>query len=165
MTFRLFFGISAYAMNNYFRLGVGALALLMTAALHPPAAAQEKPKAAQQEHCLKYEPDMVTLTGVLKEEEVPDRWHDDVGTTTIWIILLDAPICVDENPEDPDFYNSEHNIGKVQPIIHDPNAYKRTELLNKRVTAKGSLFPSHTVHHFTRILIEIQTSDDLQPAG
>ena len=134
---------------------IASVALLLCAA---PSFSQgnEKPQ------CLSYEPNIVSLTGIIVTKTFPGPPNyagvkkGDRGETA-WILELDAPVCIDEDKVDSDLNPAQTEIREIQLVLTPErhNSYKR--LLGKRVTANGTLFGAHTGHHRTPVLLTVRT--------
>ncbi|HEY6010791.1 MAG TPA: DUF4431 domain-containing protein [Nitrospirota bacterium] len=110
--------------------------------------------------CLRYEPEKVSLTGIITERVFPgppnyENIKKGDRPETAWILHLDKPVCVvPVNPKD-DIDEPESNVTDMHLIIF--GSYKKYEaLLGKQVVAHGSLTHSITGHHRTRVLIEVE---------
>jgi hypothetical protein len=105
--------------------------------------------------CLQYEPASATLTGTLSSKLVPGP----PGYTslargdqpeTIWILTLDAPICVSGDRRHP---KSHSDITEVQLILGSTAA---RALVTKPVRAVGTLSASKTGHHRTPVVLTVK---------
>jgi len=115
--------------------------------------------ASARAQCVKYEPEVVTLTGRLSSHVFPGPPNyesikrGDRKETAI-ILTLAAPICV-EGSEDPTDA-PENNVRDLQLVINKPADWKVVDgRLGKRVTVAGHLFHATTGHHRTKVLIDV----------
>ena len=101
--------------------------------------------------CLQYEPATVDLDGqILRSTFVNASGRKE----TVWLLKLDAPICVDSDGADGINQKAE-NIRRLQLVL-TPNDYKNYQkYLTKKVSASGTLFYGHTQHHFTEVLLSV----------
>jgi hypothetical protein len=112
------------------------------------------------EPCLRYEPEKVSLAGVIAERVFPgppnyENIKKGDRPETAWILHLDKPVCV--APLDPkdDIDEPESNVTDMHLIIYD--GYKKYEALpGKQVIVHGTLTHSISGHHRTRVLIEVE---------
>lgn len=108
-----------------------------------------------------YEPKKSTLTGTIRNDKVfygppgyganpaedaqerPDR------------LVLEQPISVKEDPKTPDNV-AETGVKELQLVVGlDP---KRLDgFRDRRVEVTGVLFHAHTGHHFTKVLLTVET--------
>lgn len=113
-------------------------------------------------NCLSYEPSLVTLRGVLVRKAFPgpsnyQSVHNRDRPETYWLIKLAEPICVVEDPREPDL-NSAHQGIRVVQLVVEPNIYKEdAALVCKRVVATGTLFGAISGHHHTPVLLSVKT--------
>lgn len=109
------------------------------------------------EPCLPLEPTEVRLEGTIRREKFEDangRLED------CRVIHLLKPICVEKG--DGEFLSENVTTDTIQLVLYDDARKVYRSLVNKLVTARGTLFPSHTAHHHTPVLlsvIEIQEID------
>ena len=78
---------------------------------------------------------------------------DTDGRDTAALLLLDAPICVNENRET--FSQAEFNVILVQLAAVSIDPHKLFEGVGHRVEVVGTLFHSITGHHRTPVLVEV----------
>jgi hypothetical protein len=72
------------------------------------------------------------------------------------IILLNAPIMVDEDPVDPRNKVALMNVSFVQLILHSmPSEYWR--YANQDIVVTGTLFRAETGHHYTDVVMDVET--------
>jgi hypothetical protein len=112
--------------------------------------------------CLEYEPQVVEMRGALSVETFPGPPNfSDLAKgdkpERVWILTLSQPICVSANTSD-ELYRAVPKATRVQVGFADFDGYKRYEsMLGHDVVVSGSLFPAHTGHHHTDILMTIRT--------
>ncbi len=73
------------------------------------------------------------------------------------ILLLEKPICVEENPSSYD--KAEQNQLEVTLVPLSNESLK--DYTEKQVAVHGELFHAHTGHHHTPVLIEIRRIEKL----
>lgn len=117
-----------------------------------------------------YEPKIVTLRGTLivksgygppnygetpeKDEKV--RYH---------VLKLDEPINVKGDPNNVSYAETFERISEIQIVIWSENIKKVTNKINKKIMIKGTLFPRHTGHHYTDILIKAREIELINDGG
>ena len=107
--------------------------------------------------CLDYDPEVVTLSGVLTSEEHPGPPNfASIGNgdqpETIWVIDLDAPVCVRGSVE-PD--SPENDVEHVQ-FLQSQDQYGRNQRhLGRRVAITGRLVHATTAEHRKAVLIDV----------
>ena len=112
---------------------------------------------AQKRNCLKYEPDIVTLSGVIERHTFPGRPNYESikngdEPETVWILKLQKSICVVAADSDQ-FNETEYNARRMHLVLQ-PQQYKQYEkLLNRKVVVTGTLFHAITGHHHTKVLL------------
>ena len=112
--------------------------------------------------CLEYEPHVVELRGALTLEVFPGPPNFDnlaKGDTPehVWILTLSSPICVNANAVD-ELDRAVPTANRVQVGFREFAGYKQYEsMLGHDVIVSGTLFPAHTVHHRTAVLMTIKT--------
>lgn len=139
-----------------FCLLVGLVFLRVSTASDFLAKSQNSPVAA----CLLYEPSVVELTGTIIQKSFADGQD---RPETYWLLDLSRPICVNEDPKQPDLNGAQKDVREIQLVFLDRKMYATYEnLLGKKVLARGTLFAGITVHHHTRVLL---TVSNLKMAG
>lgn len=129
------------------------------------------PSPAHADGCLKYEPEMVTLTGtvIVKRFPGPPEYSSiEAGdrTETVTIIKLDRPICVNADSASAVNTEAEEDVAEIQigPLYHLlpgwPKQFKR--LKSKKAKVAGTLFHRHTGHHRTAILMDVKELDFIE---
>lgn len=125
----------------------------------PAAPASQWHAAEYQAACLSYEPDVVSVNGIIREKDFPGppNYESIAGgdkRETSWILTLDKTVCVTGKGGDA-LDAPEANISEMQLVL-DSNGYaKYRGLLMKPVVVKGTLFHAHTGHHRTRVLLTV----------
>jgi len=114
--------------------------------------------------CLKYEPEIVVLTGTIKRHKFPgppnfESVRNGDSLETYWLLQLPKPVCVETPTPNEPVNKAEANISVLQILISDYGKYRR--LLGKRVKVTGTLFHQITGHHHTKVLIN---ASNIEPA-
>jgi len=112
--------------------------------------------------CLQYEPATVSLRGELTVEVFPgppnfqDLKRGD-QPEHVWVLTLPKPVCVSAQPSD-ELYRAVPSVTRVQVGFDDVDKYKSYDsLLGHKVVVTGRLYPAHTVHHRTDVLLTIES--------
>ncbi len=71
-----------------------------------------------------------------------------------WLLRLPHPICVAEDPTDPDTGAGAKDVREIQLILAPEDFVRYRPLLGKTVTAEGGFMSAITGHHHTPILLE-----------
>jgi hypothetical protein len=116
----------------------------------------------QAQRCLSYEPETVTLEGIVYSKDFPgppnfESIRGGDQRMRYWILRLPKSVCVDGGHDDMDV--RVENIREVQLVFGDDVFYKKYRaLVRKRTRFRviGSLFYQHTGHHVRKILITVQ---------
>jgi hypothetical protein len=74
----------------------------------------------------------------------------------VFLLLLDAPICVSGRPGD-DSAGRHSNIIVVQMAAIHVDVELIKKVLGQRVSARGELFPALTGHHRTSVLLDVRS--------
>jgi hypothetical protein len=108
--------------------------------------------------CVQYEPDVVTLTGTIKQHTLPGAPNYESvakGDTPerVWVLHLARRICVAANADS----EKEENVSDLQLVLPDgQKQYRRyRSLLGRRVSVSGTLFHAQTGHHHTKVLLTV----------
>ena len=117
---------------------------------------------AKDPRCLSYGPAVVQLTGTLIHKAFPGPPnYEDLrrGDTpeVLWLLNLAAPICVDQDKEQPDLNPSHKKIRTIQLVLPVEFYSKYKDLLGKQIIVTGQLFGAHTIHHRTPVLITVSS--------
>jgi hypothetical protein len=107
--------------------------------------------------CLKYEPTRVTLSGALEARNVagPPNYRSLARgdlPQTIYVLVLDEPICVNGNPTSAQNRKGHTNVGEVQLVVKPARA---KALAGKRVRATGGLSASQGGQHRTPVVLTV----------
>ncbi|MBI5178853.1 MAG: DUF4431 domain-containing protein [Nitrospinae bacterium] len=125
------------------------------------------PKVSAAEKCLRYDPEVVTLTGTLKREVLPgppsyESFENGDKPISYWFVYLKKPICVFGNEVEYPNLVPKENISIIELIMDDSRIYKRKRhLLNKIVKIRGTLFPRDFGSQFTEVLIMVTRVEDV----
>jgi hypothetical protein len=112
-------------------------------------------------NCLTYEPVTVELTGTILRKTFPGAPNYESiakgdAPEVEWLLMLSSPVCVNADAADPDIYPARRNVREIQLAFPDAKTYERQKnLVGKSVTAKGTLFGSHTGHHHTAVVLTV----------
>lgn len=113
-----------------------------------------------------YEPQQVKLRGTIAEEKSygPPNYGEDPNIDKIekyYILKLDDPINVKGKTNSKLNSETELNISEIQLSINWDNKNNIlpngdiANILNKKVSVKGTLFHSVTGHHHTKVLLNV----------
>ena len=109
--------------------------------------------------CLDYEPAVVSLSGTLAREVYPGRPNyesiaDGDEPEAIWVLKLDAPICIN----DAGFMApAETSVTEIQLVLTSEQYQKHADQMGGHVTASGTLFHEHNGHHHKTLLLNTST--------
>lgn len=109
--------------------------------------------------CLKYEPEVVELKGKVKRVVFPgppnyESVKDGDQPEPYYVLFLSKGVCVQGDPKDEINSEAEKDIKSMQLMITDYKKYR--PLLEKNVTVQGKLMHSHTGHHHTKVLVQVE---------
>lgn len=114
------------------------------------------------ENCLSYETRNVQLIGQIFRKSFPGPPnYQDIKKgdeeEIYWLIKTITPFCVNES--EMMFGDKVDNQFEAQLVMSSAfNFYQmRRALLGQKVIVKGTLFPQHTGHHKTRVLINVES--------
>jgi len=119
---------------------------------------------AAERPCLKYEPDVVAMQGMVKRVVFPgppnyESVKKGDKPEPYWVLFLPKVICVQGDPKDEFNSETEKNVQSLQLM---DVAYKKDRgLLGKSVVVKGTLMHSYTGHHHTPVLIQVKSIEKL----
>jgi hypothetical protein len=123
------------------------------------ATSENSPRTPNKKE-LSYEPAVVELEGKLtiKTYWGPPNFGGNPKTDSKlkeWILKLNEPIDVigDKDPTNDETSTSVYGVTKVQLVLLGPHR----NLVGKRVLVKGMLFHGTTGHHFTDVLMLVQS--------
>lgn len=110
--------------------------------------------------CLKYEPAVVELKGKVKRVVFPGPPNYESVKAgdepePYYVLFLPKGVCVQGDPKDEINSETEKEIKSMQLMINDYKKYR--PLLGKNVTVKGQLMHSHTGHHHTKVLVQVES--------
>ena len=113
---------------------------------------------ARAAECLSYE-GRVRLAGVLESETFPGppEYESIAGgdrPETVWLLRLDAPVCVAQGKADPSLNEAEADVSRIQLVLTVRQYRDNVGLLGARVSLSGTLIHSHTGHHRTTVLLD-----------
>ncbi len=103
-----------------------------------------------------YEPDIVRLTGTLRESVCPgppeyENIENGDLPEHIYVLVLDSPIHVEDIPPKENSWNEpEDNVLEIQVAAHPKDAQ---HLIHEHVAISGTLFHAHTGHHRTEVVM------------
>jgi hypothetical protein len=112
--------------------------------------------------CLKYEPEVVELKGKVKRVVFPGPPNYESVKAgdqpePYYVLSLSKVVCVQGDPKDEINSETEKDIKSMQLMITDYKKYR--PLLGKNVTVKGQLMHSHTGHHHTKVLVQVESME------
>lgn len=105
--------------------------------------------------CMKYEPNKVSLYGVIVRETHPGPPNfssiaEGDEPETIWVLKLEKALCV-LTANDIDV--EEQNQQEIQLILNDKQRRQYQSLLGHKVSVTGTLFHSVTERHHKTLLL------------
>ncbi|MBI5019940.1 MAG: DUF4431 domain-containing protein [Ignavibacteriales bacterium] len=111
----------------------------------------------QLSNCLRYEPAVVTLTGVIERQIFPGRPNyksikNGDEPETCWILKLQRSVCVAASDTDQ-VNETEYNVKRMHLVLQQHQYKSYHKLLGRKVIVTGTLFHSITGHHHTRVLL------------
>ncbi len=114
---------------------------------------------AYGQECLRYEPEKVRLKGTIVRKTFPgppeyESIEQGDAPETFWILNLLKPVCVVADEED-DMNETEKDVRAIHLVLDDKQYKKYRHLVSKKVVATGTLYHSHTIHHRTKVLMEV----------
>ena len=112
--------------------------------------------------CLKYEPAMVTLIGVLQSKVYPGPPNylsiaDGDEPETGYYLQLKPPICTVAKQES--WMLGHERILEVQLAVSKLQLNQIVTNVGHVITVKGTLFEAFDGHHHTPVLMDVQTFD------
>ena len=125
---------------------------------------------SEPQHCMSYEPAVVTLYGVIHRKTFAGRPNyesikDGDEPETYWILRVNKPICVEANgrgSDDPD-NQPESGVSQLQMNLDEKQYAQYKDLLGKQVSVTGKLAHAFTGHHHTNVrLVDIT---EVEPTG
>ena len=74
---------------------------------------------------------------------------------TVWLLKLDAPVCVSADPNDPSGVNAAaSSVGAVQLILDASQYHTYERWIGKHAILEGRLLGAMTAHHHTPVLMD-----------
>jgi hypothetical protein len=119
------------------------------------------PTATQAQRWLSYEPQTVELDGrlIIKSKFGPPNYGEQPKTDQkVKVPVLVLKNAVSVLPSQEGGYNSQpvYRTTQIQlAFIDTATAYRN--LIGKNVVVKGSLFHAHTGHHYTEVVLKVQS--------
>jgi hypothetical protein len=122
-----------------------------------PAVTQNNTSRTPSKKELSYEPAVVELEGTLtiKTYYGPPNYGEHPKTDSKeaqWILRLNEPVDVIGDDRYPETM-SVHGIRYIQLVLLG----RQSELIGRKVLAKGTLFHALTAHHHTDVLMDVQS--------
>ncbi len=126
------------------------------------SAAPEKKSPTLKEKCLNYEPEVIQLEGELYKKSFPGPPnYQDIKEgdeeEIYWLIKTAKPFCVNKSS----YVEGDelHGLSEVQLVMSSKLDFYKTKrsLLNKKIKVQGTLFPQHTGHHKTEVLLTVES--------
>lgn len=117
---------------------------------------------------LSYEPDVVELDGrlVIQSKYGPPNFGQKPKTdqkVQVPILLLSQHVVVQGDVGDDKQPQTAHNVRQIQ-LAFAGNETSHKELIGKPVVVTGTLFRAHTGHHYTEVVLNVQSIES-KPAG
>ena len=81
----------------------------------------------------------------LKDGDRPERY---------WLLRLPKPICVADDPSDPDMGAGAKHVREIQLMLKTEDFDRYRSLLGQPVTAQGEFMTAISGHHHTPILLQ-----------
>jgi hypothetical protein len=131
--------------------------VILTLVAAADAAGPAQPAARRD--CLRYGPDTVRLTGRLERHlyygppgygEDPARDEKQFG----FYLGLAAPVCA-AGGRDAGLGEPARGVRRVQLVLDSAGYARLRPYLGRAVTLRGTVFPAHTGHHHTPILLDV----------
>lgn len=114
--------------------------------------------SAHAADCLKYEPDVVTLTGSLHRATFPGKPNfesvaDGDEPETGFYLTLGQPICTrgDSGPE----RQAHAAVKEIQLVLTEAQYASLGPKVGSQVQLRGQLFSSFTGHHHADVLLRV----------
>jgi len=137
--------------------------LISIVLLHSCSVNAPKPSATKVvEDCLNYEPQKVQLEGLLYKKSFPGPPnYTDIKEgdeeEIYWLIKTTEPFCVNKSS----YVEGDElqGLSEVQLVMSSKMDFYKTKrsLLNKKIKVQGTLFPQHTGHHKTKVLLTVES--------
>jgi len=119
--------------------------------------------SSAQRSCLKYEPSVIQLKGILLRKTYPGPPnYEDVmkgdRPETYWLLSLVQPICVNKDSHNPDINVAYKNVHSIELVLPNSEYYrKHANLVGHKVLAIGTLLGQITTHHHTHVLLTVSS--------
>ena len=114
--------------------------------------------AAHAADCLKYEPEIVALSGTLHRATFPGRPNfesiaDGDEAETGFYLTLAQPICTrdDGSPE----HEAHKDVREIQLVLTPEQYATLRPQLGQQVQLRGQMFSSFTGHHHADVLLRL----------
>lgn len=104
---------------------------------------------AQQSKCYNYQETESSIAGKIERRNISKK-------ETIWILRLVSPACFAGGAADGTDV-PENNVRDLQLVLQPEEYRKYQPLVNKTVVVKGVFFHSHTAHHYTKVLLDVES--------
>ncbi len=117
---------------------------------------------------LSYEPEVVELDGqlVVQSKYGPPNFGEQPKTdqkVRVPVLLLSERALVISREEDGKNYQTAHNVRQIQ-LAFSASETSHKKLIGKPVVVTGTLFRAHTGHHYTEVVLNVQSIES-KPAG
>lgn len=135
------------------------IATLLVAIAHPVAA---------QKRWLSYEPEVMELDGrlVIESKYGPPNFGEQPNTDekvrVPVLVLRDRANMLPDSGDDPNS-KSVYDIRQIQ-LVFSSNDTAHKALIGKQVVVTGTLFHAHTGHHYTDVVMNVQSIEG-KPVG
>ena len=136
-----------------------AIAALLVAIAHP---------AAAQQRWLSYEPEVMELDGrlVIESKFGPPNFGEqpktDEKVRVPVLVLNDRANMLPDSGDDPNA-KSVYDIRQIQLVFSSSDTAHKA-LIGKQVVVTGTLFYAHTGHHYTDVVMNVQSIEG-KPVG
>ena len=122
--------------------------------------------SAASAQCLKYPPDLATLTGVaeLKISFGPPGYGEDPAHDSKEpqvLVKLDAPICIQRGTDKDGLEEPEANQ-RLVTLVSMSGSIKLRAFVGKRIRVRGTFFHAITGHHHTPLLLDVAKPSDVE---
>jgi Domain of unknown function (DUF4431) len=98
---------------------------------------------------------VVELSGTIVRKTSPDAQD---RSETYWYLDLSRPICVNQDPKDPDLNYAQKDVRSVQLVFLEHKMFVTNKgLVGKKVTARDTLLAGNTAHHHASVLLTVST--------
>jgi hypothetical protein len=116
---------------------------------------------AHAAECTRFEPALTELTGKLVLRDYPgppnfERIEAGDQRETAWILVLDAPLCVDGDPTSEINTESVANVTEGQLVL-TAESPSLTPFRERALQVSGRLFAAHSGYHRTPVLITVDS--------